>query len=142
MRNRGLLALALALCATTALAQDEPKGGVDIVHSPAQPAAGQLEPFDAIDRNADGFLSWEEMRNEVTRIFHETDADGNGLLTEEEFSFGERHRQLADANGDGEVDARELQAHAAAVFRAADADKDHQLSREEATAAKQKEGLQ
>jgi Ca2+-binding EF-hand superfamily protein len=108
----------------------------------AQPASGKLESFDAIDRNADGLLQWEEVRNQMVRIFHDADRDGNGVLTADEFSFGGRHFELADANKDGKVTQRELIAYAAAVFGAADTSGDEKLSREEAAAAKQKEGLQ
>ena len=135
-------ALALALLALPAAAQ-EPQPTEQAIHhvEAVPPAAGKLESFDAIDRDADGFLEWEEIRNQLVRIFHDTDRDGSGALTAEEFSFNERHRGLADMNQDGRITQRELVAYSAAVFGGADLDNDEKLSRAEATSAVEKEDL-
>lgn len=142
--NRGLCtALALALVAWPAAAQQpEPSSGPEIRHvEAATPAPGKLEPFDAIDRDADGFLQWEEVRNQMIKVFHDSDVDGSGALIGDEFHFNETHRTGADMNHDGKITQRELVAYAAAVFGRADLDNDEKLSRQEASDAKAKEDL-
>ena len=64
-------ALALAMAALPAWAQEAPPPAEQTIHhvEAATPAPGKLEPFDAIDRNADGFLQWEEVRNQIVKLF-------------------------------------------------------------------------
>lgn len=137
-------ALALLLAALPVAAQppQTPPAEQEIhFAAAATPAPGKLEPFDAIDRDADGFLQWEEVRNQIIKIFHDTDRDGSGALTGDEFSFNERHRTGADMNHDGKITQRELVAYSAAVFGAADLDNDEKLSRQEASDVTKKEDL-
>ena len=141
MRGRFWITLALALLAAPGFAQDTGQDGEDASHGEAQPVTAKVEPFTSIDHNADDFLDWEEVRNMVTRIFHNTDADGDGALVAEEFIFGDEHWELSDQDGDGKVDLPELIMHAADVFAAGDTDGDEKLSRDEAKATKEKEGL-
>jgi len=142
MTTKRWIVLALAACAVPALAQDSAPEGRGMTHEQAREATATLKPFDALDRNADGYLQWEEIRNEMTRLFHQTDADDNGFLGQSEIVFSQRLHDLADRNKDGVVDLRELMAETAAVFHLADTDDDGKISREEATAAKEKEGIQ
>lgn len=136
-------ALLLGLATLPAAAQEIAPADQPIHHvAAATPAPGKLESFDAIDRNADGFLQWEEIRNQLIRIFHDTDRNGDAALAADEFSFNAEHRALADMNQDGKITQRELVAYSAAVFGRADLDNDEQLSRPEATAATEKEKLQ
>lgn len=137
-------AWALAMAALPASAQEAPPPADQPIHhvEAATPTPGKLEPFDAIDRDADGFLQWEEIRNQLIKIFHDTDRDGSGALSADEFSFNAEHRARADMNRDGRITQRELVAYSAAVFGGADLDNDEKLSREEATAANEKEKLQ
>ena len=73
----------------------------------AELVTSKVEPFETIDHDADDQLSWEEVRNMVTRIFLETDTSGNGALNAEEFSFGDQHWAVSDLDGDGQVDLRD-----------------------------------
>ena len=141
MKLLNTMVLALTLGALPAMAQEAQSTEKTIQYTEARPAVGKLESFDAIDRDADEFLEWEEIRNQLVRIFHDTDRDGSGALDEKEFSFNERHRGLADMNHDGKITQRELVAYSAAVFGAADLDADEKLSRQEATDAQEKEDL-
>lgn len=136
------IALALAASAAPALAQEPLPERRSITHEDAREATATMQPFDALDRSADGFLQWEEVRNEMTRLFHQTDADDNGFLSQSEIVFSQRLHDLADRNHDGVVDLRELMAETAAVFVLADADDDGKISRDEISAAKKKEGIQ
>lgn len=137
-------ALALAMAALPAWAQEAQPPAEQTIHhvEAATPAPGKLEPFDAIDRNADGFLQWEEVRNQIVKLFLDSDRDGSGALAPEEFGFEARHRESADMNHDGKITQRELVAYSAAVFGGADLDNDEQLSRQEATDVSKKENLQ
>ena len=130
--------MALAVLAVPVLAQES---GDDETFTEAEEVTGKLEPFDAIDYNNDDHLSWEEIRNQVVRIFLETDLNGDNHLTKEEFSYGDRHFILSDINNNELVELQELQAHAAIIFGAADTDGDDMLSRKEAETAKKAEGL-
>ena len=142
MKTRHWAALALALAALPAAAQEATPAGREIhVTAAATPAATKLEPFDAIDRDADGFLQWEEVRNQIIKMFHDNDRDGNGALSGGEFAFNERHRAGADMNHDGKITQRELVAYSAAVFGAAGLDNDEKLSRQEASDVTKKEDL-
>lgn len=142
MRAKSWIVLALAAGALPALAQQPAQEGQTITHEQAREATATLKPFEAMDRDADGYLSWEEIRNEMTRLFHQVDGDDSGFLGQSEIVFSQRLHDLADRNKDGVVDLRELMAQTSAVFILADTDDDGQLSREEVTAAKAKEGIQ
>lgn len=128
--------IALSLIGLPALSQES-----EIDYVEAEEVKGQLQEFEAIDRNADGELSWEEIRNQVVKIFHDSDTNGDGALDESEFKLGEAHWVLSDINENGKVDLQELSAHAAIVFGHADTNGDDKLSKAEAEAAREKEGL-
>lgn len=139
MKRAILILLALSVVAAPAVAQEGEAD--DVSHGEAELVTVELAPFDAIDRNADEYVSWEEIRNEVTKIFYDSDTDGNNILSREEFAFDNRHWRLSDVNGNNEVNLRELQAHAAIVFGEADTNGDDKLSRAEGAAARERENL-
>jgi hypothetical protein len=141
LKNSIWIAVATAMLATPLLAQDDATPAEDESYTEAQPVTGKLAPFDAIDRNNDEMLSWEEVRNQVTRIFYDTDLDGDESIDHDEFTFNEDHWKQADLNHNNLLSLSELIAHAAMVFGVADTDGDDQLSREEGAAIRKKEKL-
>jgi Ca2+-binding EF-hand superfamily protein len=136
-----MLCIALALTAVSPALAQSGAGEREIRHVVAQESTAKLGPFESLDRDADGALSWEEVRNAMVRLFHDADHDSNGSLSGDEIIFSERLHKLADRNSDGAVDAREAMAETAAVFNLADTNEDGKLSREETTVAKQNEGI-
>lgn len=126
--------LALALCASAVQGQETPPTDEPIHHTEAAPAAAEVDSFAAIDRDADGFIQWEEMRNLMVRTFQDADHDHSGALAGDEMKLEESKRGLIDVNMDGKISQRELVAYTAAVFGQADVNADEKLSREEATA--------
>ena len=126
--------------AMPALAQDAEESEAPF-YEKAELATGEIEPFEDIDYDADGFLQWQEVRNMVTRLFLGADADGDEMLTPDEFNFGEAHWEFSDRNKDGKVDLREMIAHASQIFATADLNNDEKLSPAEGEAAKKREGL-
>lgn len=126
--------LAQALCASAVRGQETPPTDEPIHHTEAAPAAAEVDSFAAIDRDADGFLQWEEMRNLMVKTFQDADHDQSGALAGDELKLEESKRPLIDLNKDGKISQRELVAYTAAVFGQADVNADEKLSREEATA--------
>jgi hypothetical protein len=107
----------------------------------AEPVVGEIEPFEAIDYNADGFLQWQEVRNMVARLFLTADVNGDRYLDRDEFNFQDEHWEMSDKDKNSKVDLREMESHAALIFAAADTNNDEKLSPGEGEAAKKKEGL-
>ena len=129
--------LAGLLLASPVVAQDDDERFFE----DAEPVVGEIEPFEAIDYNADGFLQWQEVRNMVVRLFMTADVNGDMFLSREEFNFQDEHWDMSDKDKNGSVDLKEMQAHAALIFAAADENNDERLSPEEGAAAKKREGL-
>ena len=136
-RNNCIWLISGLFLVSPALAQDDG----DRFFDEAEPVVGEIEPFETIDYNADGFLDWQEVRNMVVRLFMEADKNGDLFLSRDEFNFQDEHWERADKDKNGKVDLREMQAHAALIFAAADQNNDEQLSPEEGEAAKKEEGL-
>jgi hypothetical protein len=125
------------ILASPAVAQDDDERFFE----DAEPVVGEIEPFEAIDYNADGFLQWQEVRNMVVRLFKTADVNGDMFLSREEFNFQDEHWDMSDKDKNSRVDLQEMQAHAALIFAAADENNDERLSPEEGAAAKTREGL-
>ncbi len=91
MNLKHLMALAIAAaCAAPALAQQAGSASEPKDSSPAAPpaaAAGASGSFSTIDRNADGYISRDEARDEPwTHRFSELDRDNDNRLSEAEYN--------------------------------------------------------
>jgi hypothetical protein len=112
-----MLVAAMALAAVAsgpALAQDPPVEGAT--------AAGD-DPFTSGDRNGDGALDPEELRNLMARVFDQMDKNQDGTLQPAE------QPQVGAAPAD--VSREAYMSAADAAFHQADTDKDGKLSRAE-----------
>ena len=146
MRYAAICALALALCASVAAAQEPTPSEAASFYVKAMPATPVADPLVNADRDADGSINWEEFRNLLTRAFHVVDRDGDGVLAGGEIdelfvglNKGEVDR--ADANKDGKIQYREFVAYTARVFLLSDVDLNGTLTPKELIeGAKQLEG--
>lgn len=141
MRGIRITALISSAFLSTAVFAQDGDDVEEIFYENAELATGEIEPFEDIDYDADGFLQWQEIRNMVTRLFIDADTDGDEQLSPEEFNFSEDHWEFSDRNKDGRVDLREMISHASQIFAAADLNNDEKLSPAEGEAAKKREGL-
>lgn len=93
--------------------------------------------FTSADRDADGKISVEEFRNRMTKVFFELDADGDGLLQEDELSavLLAPHQEMADADGSKTLSHREFIGHTIFLFDSVDGDGDGHFTAEELAAA-------
>jgi hypothetical protein len=83
------------------------------LNGPALPEATEATKeqrrFDRLDRNRDGKVTRVEMLAPRVAAFRKLDADGNNLLTFEEWAVrGSNRFKAADANGDGILDRTEF----------------------------------
>lgn len=75
----------------------------------ATEATREQRRFDRLDRNRDGRITRTEMLTPRVAAFRKLDADGNNLLTFEEWAVrGSNRFKGADANGDGQLDRAEF----------------------------------
>jgi hypothetical protein len=95
------------------------------------------EPFDAADRNKDGYVDRSEYDSFVIEqvLIYDTDDDGRISRAEAEDPKAAARFDKVDANGDGYCSMEEVEAWSAADFNYMDADGDGRISRTEATAA-------
>lgn len=141
MKKTLLLGVAL-LTATAALTAPALAGRGGAAGGPAL-----LERFDAIDSNADGKLTQEELQADRLARLTAADADGDGALTATEFAAlhpaakaGRMAKAFArmDADGDGKVVLADLPAgneRGGRMFARVDTDGDGALSRAEVETA-------
>lgn len=134
MRRGSWAAIAILLWTAPVWGQDAPPVDQPIHYTEAAPAKAEADSFAAMDRDADGFIQWEEMRNVMVKAFHDADHDRSGWLAGEELKLDETKRAAIDMNKDGKLSQREFIAFTAAAFGQADVDADEKLSRAEATA--------
>ena len=109
-----LVALVVAtLTSWTALAQTVPGEQLDALDADANAAVSVEEfrrvmdlAFDALDQNADGFLSRSEAEVTMTsELFGSADANGDEGISEAEYAAQvERDFDVADEDGDGVLD--------------------------------------
>ena len=107
---------------------------------PPSPLENFLERFETLDRNGDGRITDHEITQERTRWFADSDSDGNGVLSADEFKRAmERRRdemfkrRLArmDADGDGRVTQEEFAKARWGMFARVDKNGDGALTRSE-----------
>lgn len=112
--NRVLIAAAVTLAATAAIAQENPRGG------------GLMRA----DANGDGVVTWAEAQAAAVKRFDRTDTDHDGTVSAAEAAASPMARMgrapktmtradalarakqrfdMADANHDGRLDAREIE---------------------------------
>lgn len=113
------------------------------------------EPVRPADRNGDGLVSVIEAKATVSARLRAIDADGDGVLTREEYrahreaARSERHAarfEAIDADGNGRITEAELDTHLRALavrrgdrrFAVVDTDGDREISRQEYDAAAQR----
>lgn len=101
--------------------------------------------FDELDTNKDGFLTAEELKAEVDRVFKLFDKNSDGKLTKDEYDvarpdvksplagFVRGHAEEIDANGDGVITREETQAVMTRMFDKADRKRTGKISREDAS---------
>ncbi len=134
--SHGTLALAVLLCAATALAQADGKPGKA---NPAAPAFHHVDTDQSGHVTLDEVLAYAKKKNAEATAFHvrEVDQDKDGVLTQEELAKAgvkgfEGHGPISvrdlDMSGDGYVSREDLDEYFARKHRAAyaraDADKD------------------
>lgn len=90
-----------------------PSADIAGLRGPDPPEASELSReqrrFFRYDRNRDLRVTRDEMLSTRTDAFRKLDADGNNLLTFEEWAVATVQRfEQADANGDRELDQREF----------------------------------
>jgi Ca2+-binding EF-hand superfamily protein len=119
MRTSFLIAGALALSTSLAAAQDAP-----------QETVLTDQHLDAVDGDDDGAVSVDEFRAAMRRIFEALDRDANGVMTwaEAEGSIIRDHFDAFDADRNGNVTAAEMDARAQADHAASDLDGDGALN--------------
>ena len=138
-----IIAVALAVSATAALAQPVPS-------APGREPAG---PLRQVDRDGDGRISLSEMQTRARERLARLDADRDGRVTLQEREAArerlraERERRRTerearrfarqDADRDGAISAAEVDAQVRARFARLDADRDGFVTREEMRAARQ-----
>ena len=135
------VALAVALCAFSARAQNQPDNSADNLLHRASPLLA------ALDANNNGVLEAEEIANAGKSLL-KLDADKNGTLAESELqpanpdkvSTADRNRSALlmttlDLNGDGQLDGSEI-AEASRSLLKLDTDGDGQLSKNELSPGK------
>ena len=86
------------------------------------------ERFQRLDRDGDGFITWDEARPQREAEHRRLDRDGDGALTSAE--FGDRALPIGDfdADGDGRVSLAEYLAKHREMFQKADQDSDGRIS--------------
>lgn len=99
--------------------------------------------FNRLDQNKDGFLLLEDLQRIAAKEFRRIDADQNGRLSLDEYTFGipgdrqdaidffTARFQRSDFDGDGQVDFNEDQAYCVDFLARADANGDGRISRDE-----------
>lgn len=124
--------------------------GEFLAFRPGQAGPGGGSPlFSAMDRNADGVITPDEMDAARTDAFNQLDTDGDGVVVMEEAQVAfarspetpretvqidpevERRFAMLDDDGDGRVTAEEFIAAGRDRFEAADTDDDGRLSPDE-----------
>lgn len=104
-----LLAIGAALAMPMAFAQNEPTEGVQDAATQAQPttepAATDPRTWADVDSDKDGAISKEESAQlaSLAQVFDAADADGNGLLTVDEYKAYVAKADSAD-DGSGGTD--------------------------------------
>ena len=103
-----------------------------------------------VDENGDGVISGDEAAASYEGLFESMDADGNGMLTNDEYMaarmgagagevfYGSRNQQMQererngfktmDTNGDGKVSQREFMVACRERFQTSDLDKDGKVT--------------
>ncbi len=129
-----VLTLAGCLGLTGSLAAEEDDHAV--ATAPAE-AATPASHYESADRNADGKISVEEFRNRMTKVFFELDANGDGVLQEEESSavLIAPHHEAADGDGDKTISHEEFMGHTVFLFDTVDSDADGHFTEEDLAAA-------
>jgi len=136
MKRFVTVALAVALCAFRARAQNQPESSADNLLHRGSPLLA------ALDINNNGVLEAEEIANAGKSLL-KLDADKNGALAESELqpanpdkvSTADRNRSAVlmttlDLNGDGQLDGSEI-AEASRSLLKLDTDGDGQVSKNE-----------
>lgn len=152
----GLVALAIVGTAGMAVAErgwgGDDRGGHGGKHRMEQPMRGPIFDFDAVDTNADGKITQEEMAAHAAARFATADTNGDGALSADELTAAaearmaeerktraargvERMLEHRDANGDGVLSQEEMQPkEAGRFFERLDRDGDGAVSKEEMAA--------
>jgi len=114
-----------------------------------QHGGGPAMRLEALDTNADGAISREEIDAARRERFTEADTDGNSILSEEEFTVAMEARaeerrnrrrgnafERADSNGDGGLTFDETGTRLESMFERVDTDGDGLITEAEMEAAK------
>ncbi len=112
-----LLAASVAMMATSAYAEYDKEGGKRGHHGKGGHHGKMLK---MMDTDGNGAVSKKEMMDFHTARFEQSDANGDGEVTKEEFKAamekmrrkhkGDKFKRL-DANGDGQISEEEFKAH-------------------------------
>jgi hypothetical protein len=105
------LALASAPAADEELPDSDAGDAVGSGLPEASEQSREAKRFDRLDKNRDGKITRTEMVSPRVKDFRKLDADGNNLLTFDEWSVATDNRfKGADKNGDGSLNREEFAA--------------------------------